>query len=228
MMILNISGQLNTDVNNLGNSLARNVTLTVLLPASFTYVMSSPQATTQVGQLVTWTLGSIPSGYSESFVVTVTPTQGGYFTTESTLTTDNVPSIAAIMNDSVEVRVFDTTLCGVTSLTNGGGDTFDCYDLGTWSPPAGGTGFTGAWVQSNNPFLFPYGDSFDLYAVGFTGEMTLEDNFEGGDDVAYLGPWVDSDTDQWADSFDSYAVESPVSSALNGGTGFSGDWIIGT
>jgi hypothetical protein len=77
--------------------------------------------------------------------------------------------------------VFDNTLCAVT-LPNGGGDTFDCYDVGDTSLhlPDGGTGFSDIWILADA--AIPPGDSFDTYSVGAV--TTLADG------TGFTGNWL--------------------------------------
>lgn len=69
---------------------------------------------------------------------------------------------------------FDPSPCAVV-LTNGGGDTFDCYVDGaaTALPSSAGTGFSGIWYAGDNPFNTPLGDTFDSYADGAVVDSTL-------------------------------------------------------
>lgn len=60
---------------------------------------------------------------------------------------------------------FDPTACQDTNLTNGGGNTFECYDEGFYntSMPTAGTLISALYV-ANNPSLV--GDTFEDYSVG--------------------------------------------------------------
>jgi hypothetical protein len=67
-------------------------------------------------------------------------------------------------------------------VTNGGGDLFNCYYVGTviaFSLPTAGTAFTGNWYLANNPFGYSYGDTFQSYAVGPAGIMNRGEGFTG-------------------------------------------------
>lgn len=69
-------------------------------------------------------------------------------------------------------------------VANGGGDTFDCYDVGEGlSDPNGGTAFSGGWVAYTSYQRYPNGDSFDSYAV----ESPITGSLNNGE--GFLNPW---------------------------------------
>lgn len=61
---------------------------------------------------------------------------------------------------------FDPTDCEVT-VSDGGGNTFECYDLGTYSSgnlPTAGTGIASVSI-GNSPIRFAFGETFEDYSV---------------------------------------------------------------
>lgn len=93
-----------------------------------------------------------------------------------------VESIAEFISKNYPPVQFDPTLCTVV-ITNGGGDTFDCYDVETVTTfKDGGTGFTGVWIQADSPFGYVYGDTFDTYPVGAAGVLN--------DGTGSTGAWI--------------------------------------
>jgi hypothetical protein len=65
-------------------------------------------------------------------------------------------------------ELFDPNPCAVVDITNGGGNTFDCYADGDYSNggfPVAGTGLIN-YVAATGPFLVPFGDEFDDYPDG--------------------------------------------------------------
>lgn len=80
--------------------------------------------------------------------------------------------------------LFDPTACAVTGLTNGGGDTFDCYNEGSAEELRfAGTGWAETWCVIESPFGVVMGDSFESYAATNSAEVAALESgsgFEGG------------------------------------------------
>jgi len=83
----------------------------------------------------------------------------GMFSLAETITISQVQDIAT------NGVTFNAALCAVTAFADGGGTTFECYDVGSYdtSMPLAGTLFTALYV-GNNPSLI--GDTFEDYSVG--------------------------------------------------------------
>jgi len=83
---------------------------------------------------------------------------------------------------------FDPTACAVVDITDGGGNTFDCYEDGDYSDgnfPLAGTGFS-AYFAGDSPFGIPVGDTFESYADGAYAGGT-PGNGVTGFDLIYVG-----------------------------------------
>lgn len=97
------------------------------------------------------------------------------------------PSVKSYLLVETEIQgsfsPFDGTLCN-QAVTGGGGDLFDCYDVGVLTPSYftgkdGGTGWSGVWIFAHNPFGEQFGDTFDSYADGAAGTMGGGTGFSG-------------------------------------------------
>lgn len=166
-------------ISNTGDEDAEDVEVTVILPASFTFVSSDP-ASMQNGNIITFTVGELLAGEGQDFEITVTPTAEGNFTTTAVLSTSNDTTEESVLSDTVSHEVFDRGPCAVPGITDGGGDTFDCYDDGSFVGGATGTGFTGEWKSAENPFGVAFGDTFDTYADGTPTAMEDGTGFTDG------------------------------------------------
>lgn len=62
---------------------------------------------------------------------------------------------------------FDAAPCAVTTITGGGGNTFDCYADGEYpdTMPLAGTGLSAIYV-GNSPLANALGDTFEAYPDG--------------------------------------------------------------
>jgi len=79
---------------------------------------------------------------------------------------------------------FDPTACAITTLTNGGGDLFDCYEVATLTPSYftgkdGGTNWSGVWIFAHNQFGEQFGDTFESYPDGAAGTLGGGTGFTG-------------------------------------------------
>lgn len=69
----------------------------------------------------------------------------------------------------------DPSACAVEDVTDGGGDTFDCYNEGVFTtlPSYAGTGFDGGWMYGS---MWLADDTFDDYSDG----VKVTDTMNGG------------------------------------------------
>lgn len=88
--------------------------------------------------------------------------------------------LQTVITDQYTVlELFDPLPCVVT-IANGGGDTFNCYDVETVTTlKNGGTAFSGLWALGSSPFANGLGDTFDTYTVGPAGTLSAGTGFTG-------------------------------------------------
>jgi len=102
-------------VQNFGPTVANNAVVTDVLPAGSVVTDTSPAAVV-AGEQVTWDLGTLAAGASETLTVTVTlPTEGSY---------ENVAELAY----NVGVNTYTLTTTPVTTVWSGDSDNDNCPD----------------------------------------------------------------------------------------------------
>lgn len=92
-----------------------------------------------------------------------------------------VESVGTYISRNYPSRNIINPAACVAVVTNGGGDLFDCYNVGETNNflPAAGTAFTGNWIFSENPFGHAFGDTFQDYSVGAAGTLNRGTGFPG-------------------------------------------------
>jgi len=228
MMFVEENGSLLITLHSGSEAAAQNLTVTITLPVSFTYVSSDPVGTV-VGNVISYSYEEFALGGLVYFGVVVKPTVEGTFTSSAAVSADNPSAPGSVVYDEVEHIVFDRRACAVT-LTNGGGDSFDCYTVGVFVPVSAGTGLSGVWISGDNLTGFVYGDSFDSYTVEatpLTQSLAADESYTTGTGTAFSGAWILEVERLFGDDFNSYTVEDPLTQTLNSGTGFSAAWITG-
>jgi len=180
---------------------AENVSFTITLPDSFTFI-EADQPMIQEGDVLSGVLDPIAAGDEVVIVITVSPNDVGTFPVSAVITsTSPIRENASLLAHEHDFVVFDLASCSVTTLDSPdliavGGDKFDCYPVGdivgnvVQGTPAmallAGTGFGANWIVSNPAFE----------VVG--------------------------------DTFESYDDQAPITDSLNGGTGMAGAWRFDT
>ena len=170
-MTVGLPGQIRAVVTN-GDTAAKDVTVTITVPESFGVAATDPTMV-QEGTHLTYT-GDLPPLSQWTFTVTVVPTTGGTFLCETDVTCKNALTPESVPHGEVAIKVFDPGPCAVVTLTNGGGDTFNCYDDGEVATfPNAGTGFSGPWMVG---LPWRADDTFDDYSDG----VKVTDTMNGG------------------------------------------------
>lgn len=169
-MTVGLPGQFRAVVTN-GDTAAKDVTVTITVPESFGVAATDPTMV-QEGTHLTYT-GDLPPLSQWTFTVTVIPTTGGTFLCETDVTCKNALTPESVPHGEVAIKVFDPGPCAVVTVTNGGGDKFDCYDEGEFETlPNAGTGFDGVWLAGGIQTAI---DDFQTYADGVKVTDTMED-----------------------------------------------------
>jgi len=101
----------NMVVRNLGNGTATGVTVRDTLPAGLTFVSADPTASV-AGNVITWNAGSLATGASTTFAMTVKGNQAGTF--------ENVVVVTSAEGSTDTARASTTILAPAVSITKTG------------------------------------------------------------------------------------------------------------
>ena len=127
----------------------------------------------------------------------------------------------------VPVPYVDPCLDCKITITDGGGDSFECYATGLIvSNTLGcGTGFSGNWIVGNNPFGVQGIEDFEGYTDGEVTSNTLTPDSNG-----FSGNWIVGNNpflQTFLIDFEGYSDGAVTSDTLAGGDGYDGNWIVG-